>query len=260
MNVFTDTHSHFDFAAFDPDREAVVAECLRRGVHRVLVPGVTREQVDRLPAFALDWSGAGFRVLVAAGLHPAFPETPGRDDTAQWLNGVLASDEPFVAVGEIGLHAPAGNMEQQIRVLEDQLAVARNRNLPVILHQVGAHNAMVRALKRVPPVAGVLHAFTGSPEMAKAYTDLGLTLGVGGAVTYPRAKKTQRAIASVAAECLVLETDAPDMPLCGFQGVRNSPVQIPSVFHSLSALHAGIRPEALARQLEANAAGLFGSG
>jgi TatD DNase family protein len=175
-------------------------------------------------------------------------------------------DHPQVKVlGEIGLHGPLGELEHQQRLLEAQLKLAQDYDLPVVLHQVKAHQAMLESLLRVPPpCGGVVHAFSGSLEMAKTYHHkLGLKLGIGGIITYPRAHKTRQAIAQIEASALVLETDAPDMPLFGFQGMRNSPLQIPNVFHTLCQLRGLSTPSArqkFAQQLEENANTLWRNG
>ncbi len=248
---FTDTHCHLDFAAFDPDRDAVLAAAADRGVHRLVIPGVDANQWPVLPGFhhprvQLRW---------AAGLHPWFLECHRNDHLSQ-LEDVMRTGEPC-AVGEIGLHEPSGNMGRQVALLEDQLALAQEFESPVILHQHGAHNAMVRALKRVPPVAGgVVHAFSGSESMGREYMKAGLHLGIGGVITYPRAAKTRRAVAALPLSSMLLETDGPDMPLCGFQGVRNTPAQIPAVFRSLCGLQQA-EPAQAALTLEQSASALF---
>lgn len=253
---FSDTHCHFDFPAFDADRQALLAECRRRAVHRIVIPGVSAAQWARLPGLQHD----SVRLQYGFGLHPWFLDQH-RQEHLQELEQMLGRHRP-VAVGEIGLHGPAGDMDRQLQLLEAQLELARYFELPVILHQVGAHNELVRALQRVTPErGGVVHAFSGSSEMAQEYERLGFHLGLGGVITYPRAARTRRAVAALPASALLLETDGPDMPLCGFQGVRNSPLQIPSVFRALCAVR-GLTDTAeraeLAVQLECNASRLFG--
>lgn len=254
--VFSDTHCHLDFPAFDADRDALLSGARARGIQRIVIPGVTAEQWPRLGRLAECSDSLQFGL----GLHPWFLSAH-QDVHLDCLDAELARSQA-VAVGEIGLHGPSGNLARQIDLLEAQLELARRHELPVILHQVGAHNELVRSLKRVRPTrGGVLHAFAGSFEMAQEYRRLGLHLGIGGVLTYPRAGRTRRTVASLPADALLLETDAPDMPLCGFQGVRNSPLQIPSVFRALCAVRGGTdtaeRAE-LAAQLERNASRLFG--
>ncbi len=254
--LFSDTHCHLDFPAFDADRNALLANARARGIRRIVIPGVTAEQWPRLMRLAATAESLQYGL----GLHPWFL-TAHRDEHLATLDAELGRSGA-VALGEIGLHGPSGGMERQVHLLEAQLDLARRHELPVILHQVGAHNELVRSLKRVRPTCGgVVHAFSGSFAMAQEYRGLGLHLGLGGVITYPRAGKTRRAVARFPADALLLETDAPDMPLCGFQGVRNSPLQIPGVFRALCGIRGvtGARERAeLAAQLEHNVSRLFG--
>lgn len=248
---FTDTHCHLDFAAFDQDRDAVLAAAAERGVRRLVIPGVAANQWAALT----DFQHPQVQLRWGVGLHPWFLECHHDDHLVQ-LEAQLRTGKPC-AVGEIGLHGPSGHMTRQVALLEDQLALARTYGLPVILHQHGAHNEMVRVLKRVPPVAGgVVHAFSGSESMGQEYLKAGLHLGIGGVITYPRAAKTRRAVAALPLSSMLLETDGPDMPLCGFQGARNTPAQIPAVFRSLCQLQQA-EPTQAASTLEASATALF---
>ena len=105
--------------------------------------------------------------------------------------------------------------------------------------------------------AGIIHAFSGSYQQAKNYIDLGFKLGIGGTITYPRAEKTIKAIKRLPLDSLVLETDAPAMPLYGFQGQANSPLKLINVFESLVAIRQE-SAEAIAEQIEQNISQLFG--
>ncbi len=251
---FTDTHCHFDAPALQPDQQAVLAQCAQRGVWRILVPGTERSQWRALIQLCEQHP----ELSCGIGMHPCFePQLDHLDDLVALL------DHPQVKVlGEIGLHGPLGQLEQQQTLLEAQLELAQAYQLPVVLHLVQAHQAMLASLRRVPPPqGGVVHAFAGSLELAKTYHEqFGLKLGVGGIITYARAQKTRHAIAHIDASALVLETDAPDMPLSGFQGMRNSPLQIPNVFRALCQLR-GITSTrarvAFAEQLEENANALW---
>lgn len=255
--VLTDTHCHFDSPDFDADRGAIMAACAERNVHRIMVPGVSAEQWPRLSALVgKRASDAPVELTYGLGLHPYFLPQHQNAHLAD-LDTRLRSPA-VMAVGEIGLHGPAGDMARQVELLEAQLRLAQEHNLPVILHEHNAHNEMVRALKRVPPIGGVVHAFSGSYEMARVYERLGLALGIGGVITYLRGAKTRRAVQQLPLSSLVLETDAPDMPLCGFQGVRNTPSQLPNVFRALCRLRGNTDLPASAQVLEANACRVFG--
>jgi TatD DNase family protein len=145
-------------------------------------------------------------------------------------------------------------------VFLDQLELAQSLRLPVVLHHRQSHNELIRLIKHHKfSRRGVIHAFSGSYQIAKTYIELGFYLGIGGTITYPRGKKTRDAIADIPLEYLLLETDAPDMPLCGFQGQRNSPTQLPIIAEALATLKH-IDVEQVARVTSANYNSLLSSG
>ena len=153
----------------------------------------------------------------------------------------------MLAVGEIGLDAHIEvDWALQKRVFEQQLMIAKERMLPVILHHRNSHNELIRILKNTKfTQGGIVHAFSGSLQQAQTYIDLGFKIGVGGAITYPRANKTRETISQLPLSSLVLETDAPDMPLMGKQGQRNSPEYLPEIFESLMALRKESKQDVL---------------
>ncbi len=138
-----------------------------------------------------------------------------------------------------------------------QLAIAKNAGLPVIIHARKALEAVIQTLKRIGGMRGVVHSFSGSEQQARQLRDLGFHLGIGGVVTYPRARRLRRIVASMSAEWLLLETDSPDQPLCGHQGRRNEPARLTDVLTCVAELR-GESPAAIARQTTANALSLFG--
>ncbi|GAA3712187.1 TatD family hydrolase [Oceanisphaera sediminis] len=252
--ILTDSHCHFDFAAFDDDRAGHWRRAQAVGVRRLVIPGVEEARWPALPGLCASLPG----VYHALGLHPWWVA----DASAGWqkkLEQALdRADARCVALGEMGLDGTlALSATEQEAALNAQLRLARERALPVILHSHKTHDQLLKWLRRTPPVGGVLHGFSGSLQQAEAFWKLGIHLGIGGTITYPRASKTRKTIAAMPVEALVLETDAPDMPLCGFQGQPNHPAQLPRV---LSAL-AGLRRQdqtTLAGQLEDNVNRLFG--
>ena len=240
MRLF-DTHCHFDFAAFDADRDAVMQRGHQRGVSAWCVPGIEPQQWSRLPQFARDHPGTVF----AVGLHPwwleaylsGFKSIDRAEETLLVELRRSSADSACRAIGEFGLDALRGPpLALQQRFAAAQLSVACALDRPVILHCVRAHAELLTLLKASPPLGGVVHGFSGSAEMAEQYWRLGLRIGVGGSITYERAAKTRRAVCRLPAEALVLETDAPDMPIAGRQGERNSPEYLPDILHCLATL------------------------
>lgn len=270
---WVDSHCHFDFEDFDEDRASLWKSCRAQGVRTAVIPGVSPEQWPRMAQLCLSSEGLYYGV----GLHPCWLQAflnadavvgadtvlgaeAWRDQLPQLRQALIsaAADKYCVAIGECGLDQYIdGDAEQQQAVLICHLQVAAELGLPVILHCRRAHNDLLRLLKRHPlPRGGVMHAFSGSAELARQYWAMGFYLGVGGTITYERANKTRNAVKELPLESLLLETDAPDMPLCGKQGRRNSPDQIPLVGETLAQLR-GQPIETIAHQTTINAQQLF---
>lgn len=254
-----DSHCHFDFDAFAADRAEVWRRCQEQGVDKLVLPGVSIAQWRSL--FALvnsepNWFGA-------VGVHPwwaqALALAPERLQQAivERAQKERASGR-CVAVGECGLDANIDTpMDVQVAVLRPQLAAACELALPLILHSVKAHAEVLSQLKEFqPPRGGVIHAFSGSVEIAREYWKLGFYLGIGGTITYERAAKTRRTVSEVPLESIVLESDAPDMPQAGHQGERNSPEYLPAVAQTLADLR-GIPVEDVRAQTRKNTERLF---
>ncbi|MFT6388683.1 MAG: TatD DNase family protein, partial [Cellvibrionaceae bacterium] len=148
------------------------------------------------------------------------------------------SQEKCVAVGECGLDALIeSGLDKQQAIFEQQIQIACKLELPLIIHVRKTHNETLKLLSHYRPKAGgVIHGFTGSVDLAQRYWSLGFYLGIGGSITYPRANKTRKTVKGMPLESLLLETDAPDMPLSGFQGEPNSPLRLPDIAHALAEL------------------------
>ena len=140
---------------------------------------------------------------------------------------------------------------------EAQLALASERGLPVIVHARRAVEEVVLALRNFPGLRGVVHSFAGSEQQAERLYEMGFHLGMGGPVTYPRAKRLRQLVAHMPIEHLVLETDAPDQPNAGHQGARNEPSRILQTLCVIAELR-NESPEAVAATTTANASRLFG--
>jgi TatD DNase family protein len=253
MSDLYDSHCHLDAPEFDPDRPAVVARARSAGVRRQLVPAVSRAGWEKLRDLCA--SDPGLRP--AYGLHPMFldqhrPEH--LDDLARWL----AEQRP-AAVGECGLdHFVEGlDPEAQRGYFIRQLELAREFDLPVVLHARRAVDEVIAALRRIGGLRGVVHSWSGSDEQARQLFGLGFHLGIGGPVTYERARRLRRTVASMPIEWMLLETDAPDQPGSGHRGERNEPGLLPEVLAVVAELR-GEPPSAIAAATVANATRLFG--
>lgn len=262
---WVDSHCHLDFAAFDCDRNQLWEECRAQGIERLVIPGTEPAQWCRAQALASGLPGVSF----AAGLHPwwikswlagatALSQTLA-DKLVRQLQPVLREPQ-CVALGETGLDLLLDlPLELQLRVLEVQLSLAQTLAKPVIFHCVRAHGQLQALLKHIElPAGAVVHGFNGSYELARNYWRRGIYLGIGGSISYARAAKTRDAVKRLPLEAILLETDAPDMPLHGCQGQRNSPLQLLAVARQLAELR-GDKLEQIARQTSANARQLFGA-
>ncbi len=189
-------------------------------------------------------------MFAALGLHPIVIEQHSDDCLEQLQQALDKRPQKLVAVGEIGLdlYRDDPQFDKQERLLEAQLKLAKRYELPVILHSRRTHDKLAMHLKRhALPRTGVVHGFSGSVQQAERFVQLGYKIGVGGTITYPRASKTREVMAQLPLDSLLLETDAPDMPLNGFQGQPNRPEQVVRVFDVLCELRRNLRMLSLMR-------------
>lgn len=252
---FIDTHCHFDFPPFSGNELESLALAEQAGVRRIIVPTVTADRFARVVKLARDY----LPLFAALGLHPLYIAQHQEAELEQ-LAGFLASrPQKLVAVGEIGLDLYMENpqFERQQRVLKAQLKLAKEYDLPVILHSRRSHDQLAAMLRRAGlPRRGVVHGFAGSLSQAQAFIRLGYYIGVGGTISYERAQKTRSVMAQLPLTSLLLETDAPDMPLAGYQGQPNRPERAAEVFQVLCQLRPE-SPDQIAAQLQHNTHALF---
>ncbi|MCC5881221.1 MAG: TatD family hydrolase [Halomonas sp.] len=251
--MLIDAHCHLDFEAFDDDREAMFQRARSAGVSHFMVPGTTRER----------WSAVlelnrRADVHISLGLHPYFMHEHG-DGDLEALAKLLDEHPEVRALGECGIDARfEETLDQQWSLFNAQLRLAKSRQLPVVIHCVHANDKVSKRLRQLDmPAGGLIHAFAGSPDQAWKFLDLGFVVGLGGAVTYERAQRLWRAVKSLPDDGFVLETDSPDMPLCGYQGQRNEPARITQVCEQVATLR-GETPETIAAQSTATACRIFG--
>lgn len=229
-----DTHCHLDFEVFDADRNEVLERASQVGVRHILVPGTQCHFIESAHLVG----DAAVQLHRAVGLHPYFIE----QHQTQHLEAVeqRLKRDPNLLVGEIGLDRTCSDWDKQCDLFEQQVRLAVRYQRPLILHHRKSQSDLLGILSQylddLPPCRGVLHAFSGSRQQAEDWIAKGFKLGIGGTITYARAKKTRAAVAAAPLHGLVLETDAPDMPLAGHQGERNEPCRIAEVFSALAEL------------------------
>ncbi|ALN58405.1 TatD related DNase [Lysobacter enzymogenes] len=252
-NGLIDSHCHLDAPEFDPDRAEVVARARAAGVAAQVVPAIDAAGWPKLREVCAATPG----LHPAYGLHPMFLDSH-RPGHLPLLGEWLQRERPC-AVGECGLdyYIEGLDRETQSRYFDGQLELAREFDLPVIVHARHAVDATLAAIRRVGGLRGVVHSYSGSEEQAQQLWKLGFLLGLGGPVTYERAQRLRRIAATMPLEFLLLETDAPDQPDAEIRGQRNEPARLAGICGTIARLR-GVPAEEVARATSDNARRLFG--
>lgn len=253
MSLIFDSHAHYDADAFDEDREAVLSALPTQGVCAVIQCATDPDSIQKSLKMAEKYP----YIRVAVGIHPEFVSQA----TPDWLDAVRqAAAHPLVcAIGEIGLdyyweeNAPR---EVQVDWCRRQIELAMELDLPVILHDREAHEDTMNLIREYHP-RGVVHCFSGSAEMARQITDLGLYVGLGGAATFKNARKPVEVAASLPLDRLLLETDAPYMAPVPLRGKRCDSSMIAHTAARIAEVR-GISVDALLDATRENANRLFG--
>ncbi|MBN9409528.1 MAG: TatD family hydrolase [Burkholderiales bacterium] len=265
MPEWIDTHAHLDAPEFGGSGEAVMARARHAGVTTCVLPAVKTGNFDEVRELAHRGGGA-----YALGIHPLCTGDAGEGDIAV-LEAALrahAGDPRLVAVGEIGLdYFEPLDDERQTFIYREQLKLARDHDLPVILHVRRSADRVLKGLRDVAARShrwlGIAHAFNGSEQQAQAFIDLGFKLGFGGAVTFERALQLRRLAATLPLSSLVMETDSPDIAphwlyrtaqqrAAGEPQGRNEPAELPRIAAVVAQLR-GIGIDELAEATGRNA-------
>jgi len=232
MNRLVDTHCHLDAPEFDVDREEVAAAAKAAGVAGIVVPAVEKANF----ATVLQLCERHSHCVAALGVHPLYINRT-QPEYLKVLRELLCT-ENVVAVGEIGLDffVEDQDLARQEWFFVEQLKLAQEFNLPVILHVRRAVDAILKNLRKIKVVGGIAHAFNGSRQQADEFIKLGFKLGFGGAMTFERALKIRELATTLPLESIVLETDAPDIAPAWLNKQRNSPTQLPKIAEVLAQL------------------------
>ena len=250
--MLIDTHCHLDAAEFDLDRDVVHAAALAVGVEQILVPSVAVDRFNCVKTTVAGYSGC----VAAYGIHPLFV-TQAKESDLTVLHDWLLREKP-VAVGEIGLdfYVPDQDPLRQEFFFVEQLKLAREFNLPVLLHVRRSVDAILKQLRRIKVPGGIAHAFNGSRQQADEFIKLGFKLGFGGSMTYSGSTRIRQLAASLPLESIVLETDGPDMAPAWLAGRRNAPAELIRIAAVLAELRE-LSPEKIAEQTTLNARAIF---
>ena len=240
--MLIDTHCHLDAAEFDADRDAVHAAARGAGLGYIVVPGVAVDGFAKLKAVVERYPDCH----AAYGIHPLYVMQAGEDDLAT-LRHWLQAEQP-IAVGEIGLdfYVPGLDPARQEFFFVEQLKLAREFDLPVILHVRRSIDQILKQLRRIHVRGGIAHAFNGSRQQADECIKLGFKLGFGGAMTYSGSTRIRALAAELPLDSIVLETDAPDIPPAWLNRGRNSPAELSAMADVLAGLRGQPRAEVIA--------------
>lgn len=244
-----DTHCHLDIIAFKERFPQLLAGARQAGVAKIVLPGVDRDGWERIISLCRQEKG----LYAAPGLHPMYLSHHHRCHLQELE--ILAAGGGIAAIGEIGLdyHVVGLDKGVQQELFEKQLQIADAAGLPVLLHVRKAHDQVLATLRRKKfSRGGIVHAFNGSLQQAEQFIQLGFVISICGTITYDRAQRIRKIAALLPAETLVIETDAPDIPLAGHRGEDNLPQYLPEVLSTLADLR-NERIDAVARYTTANA-------
>jgi TatD DNase family protein len=252
--VLIDTHCHVQMRQFAADRENVISTAFANGIGRLIVPGIDVETSKAAIGLAESYGG---RIFAGVGTHPhdsstLTPETLDEQRT-------LAQQPGVVAIGEIGLDFYRNLSPRDIQrdALVAQLTLARELDLPVILHNRESHEEMISLLRaHATGVRGVFHCFIGDRAMATDALDLGFYLSFAGPLTYPRNEEVRDVAAWAPADHILVETDSPYLSPQPMRGKRNEPQHVALVARTLAQVR-GISEEDVATLTTRNASALF---
>ncbi|MBK9926900.1 MAG: TatD family hydrolase [Anaerolineales bacterium] len=275
--MLTDTHCHLDFNKFDEDRDAVIQRALETGVQRIMIPSLELESCKA----AIKLAKSHPNLFAAVGFHPTDLDK-WNDLSISELRNLATPNNKVLAIGEIGLDyywvKEPEKQERQREVLRQQLKLAQEVNLPVIIHMREENdtwfgqasvdllsilsewhqelNAQNHPLKEKP---GVLHSFNGNLETAQKAIQLNFYIGVTGPVTYKNAEEKRQVIRQLPLERILIETDSPFLTPVPHRGKRNEPALVAHIADKIAEIHMTTR-EQVAQITSDNANALFGWG
>lgn len=259
----TDTHCHLDFDRFDEDREAMIERAFAAGVERMLIPGLDEASNRAALTLAEKYNG----IYVAVGVQPNYGLT-WQDSSIDTIRQ-QAGHPAVVAIGEIGLDYYWDKMPKELQknIFQQQLDLAAELNLPVVIHNREATSDILTILLNwqnklseqshdLAKYPGVLHSYSGNIEQAKQALTANFYLGFTGPVTFKKADELRAVVASVPLDRMLIETDAPFLTPQPYRGKRNEPAYVRYVAEKIAEIHQ-ISVSELSRKTSENAARLF---
>ncbi|MCL2484999.1 MAG: TatD family hydrolase [Endomicrobia bacterium] len=250
--MIIDTHAHLSDSKFDADRDEAVKRAFDAGVNIIFEIACDPAYWDK----ALEFSQRD-NVYISFGVHPHDAAKATQQDFDKLE--VLLQNKKTIAVGEIGLdyHYDFSPRHIQREVFVKQLDIAVKHNKPVIIHCRSAHEEMITLLKKHKNLPkGVFHCFSGTPEEAKIYIEMGFLLGIDGPVTYPKSDKLRETVSEIPLEKILIETDCPYLAPQKYRGQRNEPAYVTETLKKIAEIK-NISFEEAAKITTQNATDLF---
>jgi len=250
--MIIDSHCHLDFKVFNTDREQVIERARKVGVSKIIIPGVMRKTWPDIKLCCENHA----ELYPCYGLHPYFIDQHNESDI-QNLRNYIESNPP-IAIGECGLDFYLKNLDQdkQLFYFEQQLDIALEFNLPVVIHARKSTEAVINDIAKRPGLKGMIHSYSGSYEQAIKLISLNFYLSFGGPISYEKSSRLRNIVKSLPLDSLLVETDAPDQPTSNAPSRRNEPSFITEVIKHIARLHSTTEEE-VARITSENAKKLF---
>lgn len=236
LRIF-DTHTHYDDESFDEDREIIIDELIKNNVVGILNCGASLDGARASVKFSEKYS----IFYAAVGIHPEYANTVN-EETIKELKD-LCKNNKVKAIGEIGLdyyYEENPPREVQLQAFRMQMNLAKELNLPVIIHDRDAHADTLKVIDEFPEIKGEIHCFSGSVEFAKECVKRGYLLGISGVITFKNARKLVEVVKEIPLENLVVETDCPYMAPVPYRGKRNYSLYIPHIVEKIAEIKSEI--------------------
>lgn len=254
--MWIDTHCHLEAPEFAGEADALARQAAETGVSQILIPSVDVASFAAVAELARRHPNTSYGI----GIHPMYVPKALDTDLAEMRNLLVQSiDDPkLVAIGEIGMdffipaYTESPMRERQEHFFVEQLKLACEFNLPVLLHLRRAQDVILKHLRRLRPPGGIAHAFNGSFQQAQAFIDLGFKLSFCGTFTHERALQLRRLARELPLDAIVIETDAPDLAPAWVSDRRNTPLELPRIGDALATLR-GLPLNVVANATTANA-------
>ena len=247
-----DSHCHLDDDRFDERRQDVIVQAAAVNVTRMVIPATTANRWEKVKQVCEGHDG----LYPAYGLHPMFIEQHQANHLRE-LDEWLEREQP-IAVGECGIDFFDSRVDEkwQLQLFTEQLQLANNHRLPLIVHVRKAMDEVISLLRKQAQFGGVVHSFSGSQQQAQQLHGIGFKLGIAATLSFERAQKLRKVVAAMPDDALLIESDAPDQPGASHRGQLNQPAFIIEHLQTMAELR-NCAPEDLAATLNRNAESLF---